>query len=66
MVELRGSTHDRSIHEYTINGSGMQLGAPFRNVTGILGGHPTLDPEPVSSLDEVADLFAPRDGETSP
>ncbi len=64
VLKLRGSTHDKSIHQFTIDSSGLQMGAPFRNVTGILGGRPTLDPEPASSLDEVAELFSPREGET--
>ncbi|HSU96637.1 MAG TPA: circadian clock protein KaiC [Gemmatimonadaceae bacterium] len=40
VLKMRGSTHDKGIHEFTIDRSGMHLGHPFRNVTGILAGTP--------------------------
>jgi circadian clock protein KaiC len=40
VLKMRGSAHDKGIHEFTIDGQGMHLGAPFRNVTGILSGTP--------------------------
>lgn len=40
VLKMRGSTHDKRIRELTINERGMQLGRPFKNVTGILSGSP--------------------------
>ena len=40
VLKLRGSIHDKSIHEFRIDHGGMHIGDPFQNVTGILAGHP--------------------------
>jgi circadian clock protein KaiC len=40
VLKMRGSIHDKRIREFTVDGSGMHLGRPFRNVTGILSGAP--------------------------
>ena len=40
VLKMRGSQHDKEIREFTIDGEGMHLGEPFRNVTGILSGQP--------------------------
>ena len=40
VIKMRGSMHDKDIREYTIDGKGMHIGAQFRNVAGILAGHP--------------------------
>lgn len=40
VLKLRGSGHDKRIHEYTIDGSGMRIHQPFSGMQGILGGHP--------------------------
>lgn len=40
VLKMRGSIHDKRILEFTIDGKGMHLGRPFRNVTGILSGAP--------------------------
>jgi len=40
VLKMRGSVHDKRIRELTISEKGMQLGRPFRNVTGILAGSP--------------------------
>jgi circadian clock protein KaiC len=40
VLKMRGSAHDRSIREFTIDAAGMHLGRRFRNVTGVLGGAP--------------------------
>ena len=40
VLKMRGSMHDKAIREYTIDGEGMHIGKPFRNVTGILTGSP--------------------------
>ena len=46
VLKMRGSAHDKAIREFTIGKGGMQMGRPFRNVTGILSGAPmhTLAP----------------------
>ena len=38
LLKMRGSAHDNDIREYTIDGEGMHIGAPFRDVSGILSG----------------------------
>ena len=40
VLKMRGSVHDKRIRELTIDEHGMQLGRPFKNVTGILSGSP--------------------------
>ena len=37
---MRGSRHDKDIREFIIDGKGMHIGKPFRNMTGILSGNP--------------------------
>jgi circadian clock protein KaiC len=41
VLKMRGSQHDKNIREFTIDGQGMHIGKPFRNVGGILAGNPT-------------------------
>jgi circadian clock protein KaiC len=41
VLKMRGSAHDKNIREFTIDASGMHVGQPFRNVSGILAGNPT-------------------------
>ena len=45
VLKLRGSIHDKSIHEFRIDHEGMHIGDPFQNVTGILAGQPTAEPD---------------------
>jgi circadian clock protein KaiC len=40
VLKMRGSIHRKEIREFNIDASGMHLGRPFRNVTGILAGTP--------------------------
>ncbi|MEI7475506.1 MAG: circadian clock protein KaiC [bacterium] len=40
ILKMRGSDHDKSIREFTIDENGMNLMGPFRNVHGILTGFP--------------------------
>jgi circadian clock protein KaiC len=42
VLKMRGSTHEKEIREYTVDGKGMYVGGPFRNVGGILSGQYTL------------------------
>ncbi|NWJ44440.1 MAG: circadian clock protein KaiC [Chloroflexi bacterium] len=40
VLKMRGSAHDKDIREFSIDGSGMHIGKPFRNITGIIAGNP--------------------------
>ncbi len=40
VLKMRGSMHDKDIREFTIDGKGMHIGKPFRDVVGILSGNP--------------------------
>lgn len=40
VLKMRGSTHEKDIRELVIDNQGMHIGAPFRNVAGILAGNP--------------------------
>ncbi|ARV58962.1 circadian clock protein KaiC [Nostocales cyanobacterium HT-58-2] len=40
VIKMRGSQHDKQIREFMIDTQGMQIGKPFRNITGILVGNP--------------------------
>lgn len=55
VLKMRGSMHDKNIHEFTIDHNGMHVGKPFRNISGILSGHPSrVTPE---EIDRVEGLF---------
>lgn len=41
VLKMRGSQHDTTIREYTIEADGMHLGEPFRGTSGILSGNIT-------------------------
>lgn len=41
LLKMRGSHHDSSIRQYTIDENGMHIGEPFKHVVGILSGNPT-------------------------
>lgn len=55
VLKMRGSFHDKDIREFTIDGNGMHVGAPFRNVVGILAGNPQNIAE--SEYDRIEELF---------
>ncbi len=55
VLKMRGSMHDKEIREFTIDGNGLHIGKPFRNIFGILSGHFT--PVGVGELDRLDDLF---------
>lgn len=46
VLKMRGSVHDKEIREFTIDSRGMHIGAPFREVTGILSGNFRRDAPP--------------------
>ncbi len=55
VLKMRGSLHDKQIREFTIDGAGLHVGKPFRNVSGILAGNPRQVGEP--ELERLDDLF---------
>ncbi len=48
VLKMRGSIHDKDIREYSIDHTGMHVGKPFRNITGILTGNPQYHQTPES------------------
>lgn len=45
VLKMRGSHHDADIREYTIDGTGMHIGQPMREVSGVLSGHTVFHDE---------------------
>jgi circadian clock protein KaiC len=39
VLKMRGSKHDKEIREFSIDGDGMHIGKPFRDVSGIISGN---------------------------
>lgn len=39
VLKMRGSMHDKEIREFSIDATGMHIGQPFRNISGILSGN---------------------------
>jgi len=56
VLKMRGSRHDKDIREYTIDGTGMHIGKPFRDITGIISGSPTRIQQ--GELGRISELFA--------
>ena len=55
VLKMRGSAHDKDIREFTIDSSGMHIGLPFRNITGIISGRPTSTS--AHEVDRIGELF---------
>jgi len=55
VLKMRGSIHEKEIREYTIGNTGMEVGKPFRNITGILTGNPQYHQTP--EADRLAEMF---------
>lgn len=54
VLKMRGSAHDKNIREFRIDSTGMHIGLPFSDVSGILLGHP----QPVTAdRDRVEQMF---------
>lgn len=56
VLKMRGSMHEKDIREFTIDGEGMHIGAPFRHVSGILSGFPQAAPP--DELARLSGMFA--------
>ena len=60
VLKMRGSLHDKKIREFMIDDRGMHVGKAFRNVSGILMGHPLHGR---SETEEMGKLFeTPNNG----
>jgi circadian clock protein KaiC len=55
VLKMRGSMHEKEIREFTIDNKGMHIGAPFRNIVGILTGKPEY--LNVESADRLSGMF---------
>lgn len=60
VLKMRGSPHDKTVREFTIDGTGMQIGEPYDRVSGIISGN-------ISHLRHrwTDDLEGPGDGEAA-
>jgi circadian clock protein KaiC len=55
VIKMRGSQHDKQIHEFTIDDGGLHIGAPFTNVQNIILGVPSaMWP---SESEQLGDMF---------
>lgn len=45
VLKMRGSMHEKEIRELIINEAGMKIHEPFRQLVGVLSGHPQVLPE---------------------
>lgn len=59
ILKMRGSKHDKDIREFQIDGSGMHVLRPFRNVAGIISGH--LSYAASQEIDRLEGLFPSDD-----
>ncbi len=57
VLKMRGSSHDKEIREFMIDGSGMHLGRSFRNVSGIISGNPVQLPIAPEEIDRLRQMF---------
>ncbi|MEX2261037.1 MAG: circadian clock protein KaiC [Bryobacteraceae bacterium] len=58
VLKMRGSAHDKEIRQFSIDGRGIHIGKPFRNISGILSGNflQVVQPE----LQRFDGLFEPE------
>ena len=59
VLKMRGSKHEKDIREFTIDGRGIHIGKPFRDVSGILSGN-LIQVRP-EEMERVASLFSEVD-----
>ena len=55
VLKMRGSMHDKNIREFIIDGKGMHIGKPFRDVSGIISGRPHH--KAATEIDRLGGLF---------
>lgn len=56
VLKMRGSMHDKDIREFSIDGQGMHIGKPFRNISGILSGN--IMPVASGEIERMRGLFS--------
>lgn len=56
VLKMRGSRHDKDIREFTIDGKGLHIGKPFRNISGILSGN--IMPVTSGEIERMRGLFS--------
>lgn len=54
VIKMRGSQHDKTVHEYTIDGKGLNVGGRFKNIENILLGVPKSSS---SEAEQLEDMF---------
>ena len=59
VLKMRGSMHDKDIREFNIDGKGMHIGKPFRNVVGILAGSPNYIAP--GEMERIGSLFQEKE-----
>jgi circadian clock protein KaiC len=55
VLKMRGSTHNKDIREFNIDENGIHISKAFKNVTGILSGHPVFTS--TEEVDRMTALF---------
>ncbi len=55
VIKMRGSQHDKQIREFEIDGKGMHVGEPFKNVQNIILGIPSSSGPPES--EQLGEMF---------
>ena len=56
VIKMRGSQHEKQIREFTIDGNGLHIGVPFKNVQNIILGVPhSTGPSESEQLGEIFD-----------
>ncbi|MFO1430811.1 MAG: circadian clock protein KaiC [Candidatus Competibacteraceae bacterium] len=55
VIKMRGSQHDKQIHEFTIDDQGLHIGEPFNNVQNIILGIPSSLPP--SESEQLGGMF---------
>lgn len=58
VIKMRGSQHDKTVHEYTIDSTGLNVGERFRNIDNILLGVPKVSGP--SESDQLEGMFKPE------
>jgi circadian clock protein KaiC len=54
VIKMRGSQHDKQVREFTIDGKGLHIGDPFKNVQNIILGIPSISgPSDKEQLEEM-------------
>jgi circadian clock protein KaiC len=55
IIKMRGSQHEKVIREFTIDGEGMHVGEPFKNVQNIILGIPSGTG--ISETEQLSEMF---------